>query len=73
MSKLTPWYDGSQKPVRKGVYKVDHSFLPYSYWDGKEWRLGGISPEEAMEDAGCAASLQDMRWRGLAQKPRAGK
>jgi hypothetical protein len=35
--KLTGWYSGDQKPVRKGFYQVDTPGFngnKYSYWNG---------------------------------------
>lgn len=71
MPKLTPWFPGHVKPVRKGLYQ-QHSpsgFLGYQYWDGKSWY--GWSEEKSgakhLHEIGrvVAACFANDPWRGL--------
>lgn len=68
--KLTPWFDGSVKPVRVGVYELDYrdedhaSRTFYTAWDGLVWRY---------LESGDVAYAQDRNWRGLAQQPKGKK
>lgn len=48
--KLSPWHDGSVKPVHKGVYEISRidgnpkaEGTMFSYFDGKHW-YGWIHP-----------------------------
>ena len=70
-SKLTPWIDGSIKPVRAGVYQRDYSWgIPYyCKFDGSVWyclhyTVKGASEELSISDA------QNLPWRGLAEQPK---
>lgn len=74
--KLTPWFPGNVKPVRKGVYErdwLDGGPQWFSYWDGKNWCFG----DETAEGAKYAANMlhtsahTNFPWRGLAQDPKA--
>ena len=58
--KLTGWYDGDQKPVRKGVYEVytEYGNL-FRSWNGKEWGLNDA------RYGWCWCYQQDFKWRGL--------
>ena len=38
--KLTPWFDGKVKPVRKGWYEAKDSEGRLDYWNGKKWCYG---------------------------------
>lgn len=70
----TPWFGGLQYPVREGVYERKlHNYhnreqlIVYAYWDGKQWYVGGYTPEEAMilaEKYGPTMTLH-REWRGL--------
>lgn len=62
--KLTQWFDGKLKPVRKGFYERKYSsprIFGADYWDGENWRY--------CHPKGVVASLQTRAWRGLAKKP----
>lgn len=64
--KLTPWFDGSVKPVRVGWYEraYGNGNFPCT-WDGKKWRIDGARSEYSM--------AQKLPWRGLAQQPKGKK
>jgi len=67
--KLTPWFDGTVKPVRKGIYQQmdgHGKLLGYQYWNGKIWGLWSETPEGAMWSFGVSCS-QDDPWRGVAK------
>lgn len=74
-SKTTPWFPGSVKPVRKGVYQRTsripsaNSFLVYSFWNGKFWLLNATYLANATRTS-VGSAYQDLPWRGLAQEPR---
>lgn len=69
-NQLTPWFDGSEKPKRKGVYeRVFFDRLRFSRWDGKQWYVGRASAEEASQEEYPAILQDGCKWRGLAQKP----
>ena len=76
MKKLTPWFEGSVKPVRKGVYERRgcNCPLPYPFYffDGKKWKGGngkspcGVSHWPSVN----AIDQKTWQWRGLANKPK---
>jgi hypothetical protein len=64
--RLTGWYRGDQKPVRKGVYEILSSGI-FSHWDGKQWGPLARSKKEAALDK-CNYEIsyyQDEIWRGI--------
>lgn len=70
----TPWFGGLEYPVREGVYERKlwdyHQCEPlvvYSYWDGKQWYVGGYTPEDAMQMAEKYGPTMTLirDWRGL--------
>lgn len=72
--KLTPWFPGNVKPVRKGVYQRRAGFLgSYSYWNGRFWCLGDNTPLAAKDSVAIsyASEAQSALWRGLAQDTKA--
>ena len=68
--KLSPWHDGSVKPVHVGVY--ERSFPNtvfksnyYTYWDGDIWRSNNtFIPSKASHFLGYSF-LQHQKWRGV--------
>lgn len=54
--KLTPWFDGKVKPVRKGWYECKVCDGDKHYFDGSNWfrRKTSTVPLEIM-----------FRWRGI--------
>lgn len=78
-SKKTPWFPGTVKPVRKGVYQRSYTGetrhrkdLRFNYWDGKSWRFPAYSPEVAADfsEGWLKSGFQGLPWRGLASDPR---
>lgn len=66
--ELTPWFDGSEKPARPGVYERDLAY-GYAKWTGHQWLR--TRPTVAEAEAQFEASLFQgaARWRGLARPP----
>lgn len=69
----TPWYPGSIKPIRPGVYQRQYTtgkavIERYCYWNGKFWCLSAVTPWQATQwiDYGAAAR-QQLPWRGLTE------
>ncbi len=70
--KLTEWFPGDVKPVRKGVYQkmCGHGKeLGYQYWDGANWGYWEETPDAAVRERGKAVETEFEEWRGLAEKP----
>ena len=71
--KLTPWFPGTVKPVRVGVYERDFSGtyagnlpgLHYCYWNGKFWGLYGTNPKIAVWYQDKPSLNQNFPWRGV--------
>ena len=65
--KLTPWFPGTVKPVRAGVYERQYFReqleTRYSYWNGEEWLVWGRTPNMAKEESRISG-LQNLPWRG---------
>lgn len=69
--KLTKWIDGSEYPVRVGVYEAQFRRLGpafYFNWNGKRWSTASGDPAGAATRP-VGASNSPFRWRGLAEKP----
>lgn len=68
--KLTPWFDGSVLPARRGPYlrQYDSGREYYCKWDGEDWLFPAETPKLAKSEdiKSCA---QNLPWRGLAVKP----
>jgi len=69
--KLTKWFQGHIKPVRKGVYQQysgsGHK-IGYQLWDGKKWRAWTETAESAEQQITFASpSSQNDEWRGIAK------
>lgn len=69
--KLTAWFPGHIKPVRKGVYQQKaglQDMLGYQYWSGLRW-YGWVSTIEgayaARKYLPVHASHQNDDWRGV--------
>jgi hypothetical protein len=57
--KTTPWYPGSVKPVRVGLYEQKHysvDCIEMYYWNGSVWELPTLPVE---------CNDQNRPWRGL--------
>lgn len=69
--KLTPWFSGTVKPVRVGVYerlyttRVTARKVFYCYWNGIRWSHAANSIETAEEFKHIASADQDLSWRGV--------
>lgn len=66
--KLTEWFPGHIKPVRKGVYQqMTGSYLGYQYWDGQLWGRWSETPAGAYDGKSEPASskYQNDPWRGI--------
>lgn len=67
--KLSPWHDGSVKPVHVGVYEgfddiLEESF--FSYWDGKTFNEWWCSIERALDNRNFGKnSYPNTKWRGV--------
>lgn len=70
MAKVTPWFPGSVKPVRAGVYERRYSgnAIAYSRWDGTQWLHGSYEFDLARR-AKYPTFQPSLPWRGLAAKP----
>lgn len=70
--KLTPWFPANVKPVREGIYiaTVVRGDTFYRYWDGKVWHCGGDTVAKAAANRGFWRFQNQIRWRGLAEKPK---
>ena len=68
--KLTPWFPGSRKPAREGVYIRD---MPggalYAMWDGAYWLAASTTLAVAAQSRLMSIN-QRRRWRGLADQPK---
>ena len=61
--KLTPWFPGTEVPSRRGVYeRAMHEMTFYSYWDGKQWWPGDVSPKAALEKYWMYREVGVPRW-----------
>ena len=69
--KLTPWIDGSIKPVKAGIYERDYGYGNpyYCKFDGSFWHCSCSTIESASEVLHVSAS-QNLPWRGLAEQPK---
>ncbi len=67
--KTTPWYPGTVKPVRVGLYQRDYGREGnyFCRWDGKVWYCGHYHTQIAAVD-GDRSFFQDIPWRGLTKE-----
>jgi hypothetical protein len=73
--KLTPWFPGTVKPARVGVYERKHAEGVYAWsrWSGKYWiATAWLRAENANARRG-KSGYQALPWRGLASDPGASK
>ena len=70
--KLTDWFPGDVKPVRKGVYERNSLTGKYSFWTGTHWCLGFVSMIQASGSKTGSSCDQKASWRGLASDPSKG-
>lgn len=69
---VTPWFQGTEFPVRVGVYQRQYTYgktpsVQYCYWNGKGWAMGEHTVEQAMRhrEAFMVAPRQYLPWRGV--------
>ena len=65
--KLTPWFPGTVKPVRAGVYERDYGrgWRSYNYWNGEKWSSPRSVPKEAEIFKHLYSPYQNLPWRGV--------
>ena len=65
--KLTGWYQGDQKPVRKGYY--EREYQPnnnyFSYWNGKAFSVSEITAYLPKKIRFIDSQYQNLPWRGV--------
>lgn len=68
---ITPWFPADVTPMRVGVYerkivgwKIDGWKFLFSYWNGKNWSIGGRTPKAAMLYKNIRSQVI-LPWRGL--------
>ena len=66
---LTPWFAGTVKPARPGVYqrRGGNNAHTYSLWDGARWCFSAERADEAALNIGWPSLAQHKPWRGLAR------
>jgi hypothetical protein len=76
-SKKTPWFDGSVKPVRPGVYErrlSRTSQVRFARWIYGAWRSPALTAEQAAAETNQSmfqpGGLLGFKWRGLAEEPK---
>jgi len=70
--KRTPWFAGTVKPARPGVYERRFGFgeaIRYATWTGSQWCLSAGSILRARERVGVSGLQDAPEWRGLAERP----
>lgn len=71
--KKTPWFPADIKPVHVGVYETrayNDEFIFFRFWNGSEWGPAAICVSDAYANAFFQGLTQDVKWRGLATKPK---
>lgn len=70
--KLSPWHDGSVKPVHVGIYQVNSGndgFKFYSWWDGKffngHWTLETAYDNRKFFHKNPDGCSETTKWRGV--------
>lgn len=74
--KLTPWFPGEVKPVRRGVYErftPTESTPTFQHWNGEFWGFRGSCIDDAAHGIDKSVFQFEHKWRGLASKPRSAK
>lgn len=61
--KLSPWHDGSVKPVHVGMYQLPNG---YRFWNGKKWMWYGETQGSAIVNRNADSFVcQQIKWRGV--------
>lgn len=75
--KMTDWYSGDQKPVRRGWYEVRNApdmsrrnrlwllGRPWRYWTGYRWMTA--SPSMSWSFPSVFGEHKSHQWRGIAK------
>ena len=65
--KLTPWFPGTVKPVRVGVYERQYRTgdFGYCYWSGQIWSWKATTPAGALRLQNTRSPYQNTPWRGV--------
>lgn len=68
--KLSPWHDGSVKPVHVGIYQTNvEDSISYSFFDGNNWWFSAACIEQVLSPlggyTGYISTCQDRKWRGV--------
>lgn len=68
--KVTPWFPGTVKPVRPGVYqRMLNLEVVYAYFGGKNWYLSSPFYGQARSNGECAHRVSAVQtspqWRGV--------
>lgn len=66
--KLSPWHDGSVKPVHVGVYQTNikgDRVAIYQYWDGEFWGYRAWVKDDAVIGRSLKSLSQKPKWRGI--------
>jgi hypothetical protein len=66
--KLTPWFPGTVKPVRVGVYEREYRTgdVGYCYWNGQIWSWKTTTtPTDALRLQDTRSPYQNIPWRGV--------
>lgn len=61
--KLSPWHDGSVKPVHVGVYERKSGF--YNHWNGEYWSWGLMFVDIGEFKTNDKTPEQRVKWRGV--------
>jgi hypothetical protein len=69
--KRTPWFAGTVKPARPGVYerRFASGAIRFARWTGREWRVSAETVFTAHTQRLATALQTAPRWRGLAERP----
>ena len=61
--RLSPWHDGSVKPVHIGVYESQYDGF-YRKWNGEVWLCGSSDFTIAKKEK-HQTCFQNSKWRGI--------
>jgi hypothetical protein len=66
--KLSPWHDGSVKPVRAGLYEREFNWGIDFCWFDKKWFVFGTCAKDAYFEfsrKNTTSNQSNLRWRGV--------
>jgi hypothetical protein len=68
--KTTPWFEPLTDPWWIGPYEINGTCMTlYAWWDGRMWGSVAPTPDGAYACRLDRCALQNLRWRGLAERP----